>query len=640
MFGVECSAHGRCDRSRGVCVCDIELDYVYRGPACEEKSCPSNSADVECSGHGRCVNGACVCTTPVCDVIDGHARCRREGYTGTACETRAQCCSCSDTNGRVKNMKCEPNGLYARGEDLCDPFSYKAALGTAATAWRAANPKAAETWEGTVGECQTESGLCECSSRHSGDTCGKCSREYAATDWPRCASSLQYFERVWAGPPPPPVVVPKALGGPSPEKQQKASFPVKDATGPIGRSEMSVVSIQTAAERKPNCPSKWGMFDYSLYVFGGYNPTAWCDKRLGASPRVAVLKNDTEASEMGLSLPLTRGRTPCTTHLGDFWQFNLTNATLGIPAWKELPSRDHGQDENAPPPRRGHCSFVRGGRHVVIYGGVHQAWGYEGCSPESASTCRYLHDMRQYDTQKKKWWAVAQTSEEEMGLPQGRTGHVCAHKDSWHNAEVLVVWGGEGYGYEQVSGAYVDDGPWLFTFSTAAASEKQPSGAWRRLVPAGGVPQPKPWGAVGAMEQDALVLYGGLPTHDPLHIPKGGRSSSRRQARCGGCSGSRSGRSPPPSRRRDAARAAPSSRSRAPHSPTAPSETLPPSGSAACVRMQSPSRATAARWSLGRGSRAGSRRGRHASRAERSASWRRTRRSRRRTSASRLARSC
>ena len=179
-------------------------------------------------------------------------------------------------------------------------------------------------------------------------------------------------------------------------------------------------------------------------------------------------------------------------------------------------------DENAPPPRRGHCSFVRGGRHVVIYGGVHQAWGYEGCSPESASTCKYLHDMRQYDTQKQKWWAVAQTSEEEMGLPQGRTGHVCAHKDAWHNAEVLVVWGGEGYGYEQVSGAYVDDGPWLFTFSTAAASEKQPSGAWRRLVPAGGVPQPKPWGAVGAMEQDALVLYGGLPTHDPLRIPKGG----------------------------------------------------------------------------------------------------------------------
>ena len=130
--------------------------------------------------------------------------------------------------------------------------------------------------------------------------------------------------------------------------------------------------------------------------------------------------------------------------------------------------------------------------------------------------------MRQYDTQKKKWWAVAQTSEEETGLPQGRTGHVCAHKDAWHNAEVLVVWGGEGYGYEQVSGAYVDDGPWLFTFSTAAASEKQPSGAWRRLVPAGGVPQPKPWGAVGAMEQDALVLYGGLPTHDPLRIPKGG----------------------------------------------------------------------------------------------------------------------
>ena len=196
-------------------------------------------------------------------------------------------------------------------------------------------------------------------------------------------------------------------------------------------------------------------------------------------------------------------------------------------------------DENAPPPRRGHCSFVRGGRHVVVYGGVHQAWGYEGLLARVG-----------VDVQVPPRHAAVRHPKAEVvgggadvrggdGTAAGRTGHVCAHKDAWHNAEVLVVWGGEGYGYEQVSGAYVDDGPWLFTFSTAAASEKQPSGAWRRLVPAGGVPQPKPWGAVGAMEQDALVLYGGLPTHDPLRIPKGGRSSSRRQVRCGGCSGSR-----------------------------------------------------------------------------------------------------
>ena len=62
-------------------------------------------------------------------------------------------------------------------------------------------------------------------------------REYAASDWPRCAGALEYWQRVLP----------------------------KDGAVPVGREEHSVVAIETP--RPGNASSaQWGGSTYALYL--------------------------------------------------------------------------------------------------------------------------------------------------------------------------------------------------------------------------------------------------------------------------------------------------------------------------------------------------------------------------------------
>lgn len=301
-----------------------------------------------------------------------------------------------------------------------------------------------------------------------------------------------------------------------------------------GRSEHSLVALDKP--RASGTSTKWGNRIFDLYLFGGYNPAQYCDADR-SGPYVEVGKQGCPACGGGGyyadSAPLVEAppqqmaqatmrqpllsprRSPCTTHLFDFWTFSLEHSR-----WRQLPSLGFGSG-GGPSGRRGHCSFARGGRFVVVHGGVAQKGAIENCN---SGSCPFLNDLWQYDVELGAWQQLGQSSEDETGLPQGRHAHVCAHVDDLYGTEALIVWGGQGYEEEHTmsGGLSIDDGPWLGSFRPATRNDPSGGVAWKKLRPMGGRPWPLAQSYAGAYGQENLFVFGGMSSLSTIAEPPAG----------------------------------------------------------------------------------------------------------------------
>jgi len=285
--------------------------------------------------------------------------------------------------------------------------------------------------------------------------------------------------------------------------------------------------------RASGASTKWGNRVFDLYLFGGYNPAQYCDAdRSGpyvevgkqgcpscggggyygeAAPLVEATQQQMARATLRQPL-LSPRRSPCTTHLFDFWTFSLEHSR-----WRQLPSLGYGSG-GGPSGRRGHCSFGRGGRFVVVHGGVAQKGAIENCQ---SGSCPFLNDLWQYDVELGAWQQLGQSSEDETGLPQGRHAHVCAHVDNLYGTEALLVWGGQGYEEEHSmsGGLSIDDGPWIGSFRPATRTDPSGGVAWKKLQPMGGRPWPLAQSYSGAFGQANLFVFGGMSSLSTIAEP-------------------------------------------------------------------------------------------------------------------------
>eukprot|EP00727_Mastigamoeba_balamuthi_P004624 m51a1_g1416 putative low quality protein: tenascin-x (2078) ;mRNA; f:40510-48712 len=174
-----CGAHGTCDTTRGVCVCESG----YYGNLCQLANLPCKN---NCWGHGTCqsTTGTCLCvglwTTESdcrnssctencskhgdCDTSDGTCQCH-QGWTGRICSVPYVPCtqSCGDhghCNNQTGTCSCDPWywGDQCQWQD-CKRRCY--APGTV--------DPVCDTNTSTVCKCKT--GVCTCNSDYNGTAC-------------------------------------------------------------------------------------------------------------------------------------------------------------------------------------------------------------------------------------------------------------------------------------------------------------------------------------------------------------------------------------------------------------------------------------------------------------------------------------
>ncbi len=140
----DCSGHGACDTTNGVCSCAINFDglacdkcavgYVNYPMCAPAMSCPS-----DCSGHGTCdtTNGQCTCAT---------------GFDGLACN---QCASGYDNYPTCYAIHACPSDCSGNGS------------------------------------CNNQTGTCSCSTGYTGAACDACVAGYVG--YPTCVPAPQPF---------------------------------------------------------------------------------------------------------------------------------------------------------------------------------------------------------------------------------------------------------------------------------------------------------------------------------------------------------------------------------------------------------------------------------------------------------------
>ena len=185
---VECSGHGKCDRSTGVCTCEdswMSLDCGIRN-----LTCPTSIQELACSGHGTCDGSVGVCECDLgwcgrdcgyrCSKCPGDPVCGGEGHG--FCNPELGMCQCYRAWEDIdcSKSKCGDHGIMLPdGSCRCDADWYSAIKGgicdRVGRLCRCdikciADKSEQDTCSSNAVGCSNV-GACQCSQGHSGVVC-------------------------------------------------------------------------------------------------------------------------------------------------------------------------------------------------------------------------------------------------------------------------------------------------------------------------------------------------------------------------------------------------------------------------------------------------------------------------------------